>query len=109
MEQWTLTLTLKSSLGESYQVSIPTDAFMGGQYWISQSPPSPSDLDGLEGCVRKLRIRELRHDILKQNCLLLGEKLAQTMQDAEGWHDASRIEPSKRLLQGKDFRDVEET
>lgn len=101
MEQWTLTLTLKSSLDESYQVSIPTDAFTGeGRYWISQSPPSILDMGGLEYSVQKFRTREFRRHILKQSCLLLGEKLAQTMQDAEGWHDTSRIEPSRRLLQG---------
>ena len=100
MDQWTLLLVLKSSYGESYEVAMPTDAFMNGQYWIYQKPPSSFDIGGLEACIEKIKTREFRKELLRESCKLLGEKLAQTMQDAEGWHDASRIDPARRVLKG---------
>jgi hypothetical protein len=102
---WTLRLSLEGPFGERYQVAIGVDAFEARDSLVELTPPSPFDLMvgavSMDAVVKRIKKREIRHDILQKECVRLGEKLAQTMQDAEGWHDASRIEPSRRVLSGE--------
>lgn len=103
---WTLRLSLEGPFGERYQVAMGMDAFTARDQLVDISPPDPFDLQfdavSLDTVVKRIRKREIRHEILQNECVRLGKKLAQTMQDAEGWHDASRIEPSKRVLRGQE-------
>jgi hypothetical protein len=103
--QWTLRLSLEGPSGERYQVAMGVDAFTVREHLVDLNPPEAFSLQSgmvaMDAVVERIRKREIRHDILRAECLRLGEKLAQTMQDAEGWHDASRIEPSKRILRGE--------
>lgn len=53
--------------------------------------------------VRVMKERQLRRDVLKQLAIQLAGQLADRLEDAEGWHDASRIEPARAAL-GGDWR-----
>lgn len=100
---WTLRLVLEGPFGERYQTAMVVDAFAVRDELVGIEPPSPFDLGNMsmDQVVTQMRKREIRHDILARGCDRLGRKLAQEMQDAEGWHDASRIEPAKRRLSGE--------
>ena len=100
-EDWTLRLSLEGPFGERYQVAMGVDAFTVQDRLVDLKPPQFFDMRTFEETVEVMRKRDIRHDILAAECQRLGRKLAQTMQDAEGWHDASRIEPSKRVLRGE--------
>jgi len=45
-----------------------------------------------------MKAREFRKDLFIHAAEHLGALLAERMEDAEGWHDASRIEPARRQL-----------
>ncbi len=104
MDDWTLKLSLEGPYGERYTVAMPVDAFTAIDRLVDIKPPDPFCMDigavTMNTVVERIRKREIRHDILAAECGRLGRKLAQTMQDAEGWHDASRIGPSERILRG---------
>jgi len=50
--------------------------------------------------VEIMKLREFRKDFFINECVRIGTLLAERMEDAEGWHDVSRIEPAKRELAG---------
>jgi len=52
--------------------------------------------------VKILKRREFRKQLFINEATRLGALLAERMEDAEGWHDVSRIEPAKRQLAGHD-------
>lgn len=53
-----------------------------------------------DGTVRLMKVREFRKNLFIRAAERLGALLAERMEDAEGWHDASRIEPARRQLGG---------
>jgi hypothetical protein len=54
--------------------------------------------------VEMMRVREFRRDFLVEAARGLAAEMADLMADAEGWHDASRVEPARRAL-GGEWRD----
>lgn len=62
-------------------------------------PPLPAELGGtFEETIEVLRKREYRRDLFTRSCTALGAQLAERMEDAEGWHDISRIAPAWKEL-----------
>lgn len=54
----------------------------------------------MDQTVRLMKVREFRKSLFIRAAERLGALLAERMEDAEGWHDASRIEPARRQLGG---------
>ena len=54
-----------------------------------------------DGTIEMMHVREMRKDLFIKAATRLGALLAERMEDAEGWHDASRIEPARRQLGGR--------
>lgn len=50
--------------------------------------------------VTLIRTREIRKSVFRQTAERLGALMAERMEDAEGWHDPSRIEPAREQLGG---------
>jgi hypothetical protein len=48
-----------------------------------------------------MRQREYRKDLFVMAATQLAKAMAERMEDAEGWHDQSRIEPARQSLGGK--------
>lgn len=63
-------------------------------------PPSPSLVGkgDFNRVAEVLRLKQYRRDLFVKQCQCLGELLAERMEDAEGWHDVSRMEPAKAQL-----------
>ena len=68
--------------------------------WLSGA----TALQNFEQVVEIIKCREFRKDVFMRECQRLGALLAERMEDAEGWHDASRIEPAKRSLTDRVLR-----
>ncbi len=102
--QWHLTLTLHGPTGERYAMSVPMD-HMAGEELARIKPPSRALMEfGLvskESVIEVIRKRTYRKDFFKHECLRLGTLLSERMEDAEGWHDESRVEPAKQQLRGR--------
>jgi hypothetical protein len=53
---------------------------------------------GGELVIDLMKQRHYRRDLFVSECRRLGGHLADCMEDAEGWHDASRIEKARVYL-----------
>lgn len=54
-----------------------------------------------DATIQLMKTREFRKRLFIEAATRLGALLAERMEDAEGWHDASRIEPARKQLSGK--------
>lgn len=59
-----------------------------------------SIVDGT-AAVEIMRIKELRRDLFVQLAERLVAQMVDRMEDAEGWHDASRVTPARKQLGGR--------
>lgn len=51
--------------------------------------------------VTMMKTKEFRRRLFVETAMRLAEQMADRMEDAEGWHDPSRIEPARQQLGGK--------
>jgi hypothetical protein len=58
-------------------------------------------LPNMDGVVRIMKQREVRRELLVMAAERLAGQMADRLEDSEGWHDPSRIEPAKRALRGR--------
>ncbi len=104
-----LTLTFDPGEGESVvRMCIDLDRHTARQFQCIKPPiqhtvtwlSGAAALDSFEDVVEIMKIREFRKDFFIRECRRIGTLLAERMEDAEGWHDSSRVEPAKRELAG---------
>lgn len=98
--RFTLELTLRDRYGEQRPVSMAVG--------VDESVRiAPRDVDALRSglglvsladAAEIIRRREFRKEALRASASRLGAMLAERMEDAEGWHDESRIEPARQSL-----------
>lgn len=50
--------------------------------------------------VELIRTKEIRRELFVQIAVQLATQMADRIEDAEGWHDANRIEPARAALGG---------
>lgn len=98
MDDWFLEMSMNGPHGERYTMRIKIDQMTARE--VSSIDPSPmvSGLIGFGDAVAILKRREYRKDLFTEAAQRLGTLLAERMEDAEGWHDASRQEPAKAEL-----------
>ena len=48
----------------------------------------------LSSTVEMMKVREMRKDVFQRVAERLARMMAERMEDAEGWHDVSRVEPA---------------
>lgn len=95
-----LILTFDAGLGEKYSICMDIEKDIAED--IKEVVPlaeRPTIISFTEA-VHILRTRKFRKDVFVRLCTNLGARLAERMEDAEGWHDESRIEPAKKELRG---------
>ena len=91
-----LILTFQTGYSESFSMCVDLDEYTARQF-TKIEPPIPG-IDQFSTCVYTLQAREFRKDSFRLAAQNLGSLLAERMEDAEGWHDISRIEPAKSQL-----------
>ena len=100
-DKWTMEIVVRSRYGQEYHAvsDLPSDILREIHKISSPSKMYPSTANFEDVCVA-IKRKEFRKDLFMNEATKLGEYLAQLMTDTEGWHDTSRIEPSKRILKG---------
>lgn len=102
----TLTLTFDDGWGHSYTMRVDVEPHVARRVQRCPPPPPPELLVGhtaesrLSFVVEAIEARELRKGLFVGEARRLGQLLAERMEDAEGWHDASRIGPAEEELKG---------
>jgi len=95
--KWTLQLTLKNDRGENYHTAIDIGHTISGSRPVFPlRPPSEYDFATFDTVVEILKARTLRKDVFGQECQRLGRKLAEHLEDKEGWHGEDRKEAANK-------------
>ena len=105
MDRWTLELFLSNDRGESYRQCIEltrddiesgmTERTMGDMEMAADlGVPVP----GLtfDGVVTMMKKREFRRGLLRKAAVRLVERMADFMEDREGWHGTDRAEAANQ-------------
>lgn len=53
---------------------------------------------GMNNAVQMMKQRQMRRDLLIEAARRLAAQIADRLEDSEGWHDPSRVEPATRAL-----------
>lgn len=102
--RFTIELTIRDNYGmESYHHAIGCDQALRISTRAVEELKTGLGLVGMSNAIELMRTREMRRDLLRQAAVQLAEQMADRMQDAEGWHDTSRVEPARKAL-GGDWR-----
>jgi hypothetical protein len=101
MPQWRLTLTLSDPFGRDVAYAIPIDEVVGEKL-VDLRPLSTLDVmvepEPLKATISVLKRKEFRKDLFIAEAGRLGALLAERMEDAEGFHDASRVDRAREQL-----------
>jgi hypothetical protein len=98
--RFTLTMTLRDNHGFEPPLAMAVDLDQEVRISTRAVDEMKAGFGNLDGTVRLMRTREMRKDLFLLAAKRLGALLAERMEDAEGWHDASRIEPAREQLGG---------
>ena len=94
--EWHLEMSLVGSYGERFTMRVGLDEQTARECY--RLPPPVPGLMSFDETVTCLKMREFRKTLFIAEAHRLGTLLAERMEDAEGWHDASRVEPAKQEL-----------
>lgn len=99
--RFTLTLTLHDRFGDQQPLAmaVPLDDE------LRIAPRAVEEMKmGLSGSmdatISLMRRRDFRKRTFIATAERLGHAMAERMEDAEGWHDTSRVEPARKALGG---------
>ena len=97
--RFTLELTLRDRYGESIHMAIGLD----DQVRIAPRAVDEmkAGLGTFDSSITLMKVREFRKGLFIDAARRLGALLAERMEDAEGWHDTSRVEPARKQLGGR--------
>ena len=96
MDDWFLEMSMIGPYGERYTMRLNLDQITARE--AHHIPPPAPGFVRFDDAVEILKRREFRKDLFTEAAQRLGTLLAERMEDAEGWHDASRQEPAKAEL-----------
>lgn len=89
---------------DSHGFDQPISFAVGLDHEVRISPRAVDEMKAgfgsFDETVRLMKVKEFRKDLFMQTAERLGALLAERMEDAEGWHDKSRIEPAREQLGG---------
>lgn len=95
----TLSFTPDDSYGAKPVVMVlPIDDHTVREFMDIKPPPDIPGAMSFDDVVETLKRKEFRKKFFVAECTRIGALLAERMEDADGWHDASRIEPARREL-----------
>lgn len=93
-----LRLTFYAPNGEDFSMEIQLDEQTARDYQRVVSLRDMGPWEKFEQVVEVMRTKHLRKETFIAEATRLGTLLAERMEDAEGWHDESRIAPAKAQL-----------
>ena len=101
--RFTIRLSVTDNYGhESWHHAIGCDEAMSISWRDVEAlkDPGPFSVLPMDQTVRMLKTRELRRDVLVEAAKRLAQQMADRLEDSEGWHDPSRVEPARKALKG---------
>lgn len=103
--RFTIEMTIRDNFsGESYHHAVGCDqALRISARAVDDLKAGPAfgvSLMATDDAITMMKTREMRRDVLFDAARMLAGQMADRMQDAEGWHDESRIEPARKALGG---------
>ena len=96
-DRFSLRLILEERFGKSYEVVMPLDTYDAVDKYVTLVPPSAFDGRTFEKTIDVIEKRNRRTEDFTRVANLLGKKLAERMEDEEGWHGSSRQEHYEAL------------
>lgn len=93
MERYTLRMIFECPHGKNHQMAIDVSPCVARE--LERIAPLSEYMPGsvsFDDAVDILKTRELRKDMFIKEAMRLGEKLAVSMEDKEGWHGEERKE-----------------
>lgn len=101
--RFSIELTLRDERGERIRYCLPlADEELRISARIVEAIKSPAVFGmSFESAVKIMQRKEYRRDLFRLATERLAMLLADRMEDAEGWHDQSRIEPARKQLGGR--------
>ncbi len=100
MSEFTLVLSLRSKRGDppiSYAIELDQELRIS----VRAIDEMKAGVSTFDGAIHLMKTREIRKDLFIETAKRLGYLLAERMEDAEGWHDYSRIDPARKQLGGR--------
>lgn len=100
MSRFTLELTLRDQLGQPLHIAIDLapDTLRISPRTVEEAKIGV--LGSMTAAVELMQVRQMRKDLFIEAARRLGTLLAERMEDAEGWHDESRVEAARAQLGG---------
>lgn len=97
--KWVLQLTFKNDYGQSHHMAIDVGHDVAREIYHIEPPP-PAEISHLtfSDVATILKRKQFRKDLFMRECTRLGAKLAEFLEDKEGWHGASRQDNAERTL-----------
>lgn len=98
--RFTLIMTLRDneSFGQDGILSVAVGVDQQVKISLQSVDMMKIGFGSFESTVELIRRKEFRKKLFVETAERLGTLLAERMEDAEGWHDASRIEPARAEL-----------
>lgn len=93
-----LVLTFHAPNGQDFSMAVKLDDETAHNFQRVTSLGDMGPWTEFSVAVEVLRTKHLRKETFIAEAKRLGTLLAERMEDAEGWHDHSRIEPAKAQL-----------
>lgn len=98
--------TLIMTLRDNYGCEMPISIAIGVDHEVKISNRAVDNMKtgaefglcSFKDAVELIRSKEFRRDLFTRTAANLGTLLVERMEDAEGWHDTSRIEPARAEL-----------
>jgi hypothetical protein len=100
MNEFTLILTLRDKRGYERPLEMAVDLNQEVRIAPRAVDEMKLGFGNMDSTVRLMKVREFRKHLFIHAAERLGALLAERMEDAEGWHDAERIEPARKQLGG---------
>ena len=102
MNDWYLELSMVGPHGERVRQCVALDHRTATDIQRVEPPHkftfAGANISPFEATVQIMKRRVYRKELFIESARKLGGQLAERMEDAEGWHDESRIEPAKKAL-----------
>ena len=105
-DKWTLRLILEDGFRERYEMAVDLnrETIFSGMTLrtretmeIAGSLGVPTPGLSFDGVIEMMRKREFRKDLLTQEARRLGQRMAEYMEDSEGWHGTRRAEQAEEF------------
>lgn len=97
--RFTILLTLRDRFGEQQVLQMACSVDEAMSINLRAVEELKMGVVPFDEAVQMMKRREFRKEVFIAVANRLARQMVDRMEDAEGWHDTSRIEPARRILE----------